>query len=185
MKKILLIDNDVELLNSIANLLTHNNYEVDKTYDAILGISKLLTNSYDLLITNLHLKKIPTKELIQAMYSHKVTIPVILITSKETLNNKLLNFEVVANEYLTLPFSSKELLTKISKTLEMNENNHEKEFENVKLGNFLISSNSAKRYLTTTEITILDKLLKDKDVSINELYGFVYAKEDLQTYIEP
>ena len=179
--KILVIENDISFLDSIKKLLTTNDYVVDATYDALVGVGYLLNREYDLAIIDMHLDKISFKEIFELIIKHKINIKVLAITKKELLNLSLLNYEIVANEYLTLPFYSQELLD-IIKSMDIDDIKYEgKDFS---LNPYYIKTNKTKKYLTKTECLILDYLLKGNNLVLKEYKSFAYKKNDLPIYID-
>lgn len=180
--KLLLIENDISLLESMKRLLVSKGYYVDSAYDALVGVGYLLNNDYDIAIIDMHLEKISFREIFELKIKHNININVIAITKKELLNTKLLNFEIVANEYLTLPFYSEELLNIIESIKlvdEININN-----DSFIFNPFYIKNDKGKKYLTLTECLILDYLLKGNNLLIKEYKSFVYKEKDLPIYID-
>ena len=182
MSKILIIENNIELLQSLERLLEKEGYEVDTTYDAILGLSYLVTKKYDLLILNLHLERITSKDIISSIKSRNINIPVIGLTSKEVINEKLLSFNNLLNEYLALPFYSDELLYKINKVLTLFNENKSFKFFDCDIEGFILKKGNDKEKVTGIEIEILDKL-KDKDICFNNLMDFDFKHNDIWAYI--
>ena len=98
------------------------------------------------------------------------------------MNLKLLNYEIVANEYLTLPFYSKELLD-ILDTMKKVDNINSAKYE-FNLLPYYIKNEKGKVYLTKTECLILDYLLNDNTLLLRNYHDFVFKEKDLPIYIE-
>ena len=170
--KLILIVNDIALLESIKRLLEANNH---------IGVGYLLNKQYDVAIIDMHLDKISFKEIFDLITKHKINIKVLAITKKELLNLKLLNYEIVANEYLTLPFYSKELLD-ILDTMNIDSVNYEG--NGFSLCPYYIKTDKGKRYLTKTECLVLDYLLNGNNLELRKYKDFVYKEKDLPIYVD-
>ena len=179
--QVLLVENDINLLNSIALVLEKEGMYIDKAFDAILASSYLLNRHYDLVILDMNLNRMAAKDLMNLSFTHHVDVPFIVLTKKKHLTQSLLNFSVVANEYLSLPFKSSHLLKLIERTINLHKRKDEAiTYQDFKLENFSMMSKSGKKYLTTTEFLILEKLIKGED-NLNEL---VQSVDDLWIYAD-
>ena len=118
-KKILLIDDEKDLTDSLAYTLEANNFEVIKAYDGQDGLKKAQAINPDLIILALMLPKLNGYKVCRMLkfddkYKH---IPIIFISARVQESDKKLGEAVKADVYMTKPFEPKELLDKIAELL--------------------------------------------------------------------
>ncbi|MFS4455487.1 response regulator [Maribacter sp. 2304DJ31-5] len=125
MKEILIIEDDPEILKLLEIHLTDLSYRPVKALDGALGLKLALENDYDLILLDLTLPTLDGVEICKRLRSEKNT-PVIMLTAKSEEIDRVLGLEIGADDYITKPFSIRELLARIkavmrrtsSKTLE-------------------------------------------------------------------
>ena len=118
--RILLVDDEVELSDSLAQLLTREGYEVDVAYEgeAALelmtgGNSTPATIPYDLLIFDWMLPKRSGLELCRLVRAAGNAIPILFLTAKDTLDDRVEGLDAGADDYLVKPFELRELLARV------------------------------------------------------------------------
>ena len=184
MKKILIVENNIELLQSLKRVLVANDYDVETTNDAVLGLSYALTKNYDLIIINLHLQRITAGEFINNLKRHNIDSLIIAMTSKEILSKKLLNYKVIANDYLILPFYTLQLLTKIKMVFDINDNHNVIDYKELKLDKFKLVGKEKCVVLTAKENKILELLFTHQQVDKKMILDYIYSEDDLWVYID-
>lgn len=118
-KKILLVDDEKDLVETLSFRLEGQNYEVTKAYDGKEGLDKARTLKPDLIILDLMLPKMDGYK-VCAMLKHDpryMKIPIILFTARAEESDKKLGEDVGADAYVTKPFESQVLLGKIKELL--------------------------------------------------------------------
>lgn len=110
--RILLIEDEEVLSNTIKNLLK-DNYEVDQAFDGIEGELYAKQDIYDAIILDLMLPEKSGYEVLAEIRKEKIMTPVIILTAKDGLNDKLKGFQKGADDYLTKPFEKEELKARI------------------------------------------------------------------------
>ena len=180
--RILIVENDSELLLSLKKVLETNKYEVDDTNDAILGLSYALTRKYDAILVDLHIQKISTKDFINNLYSHHVCTPIIAITKKEVLGKKLLNNDIAVNDYLVLPFYTNQLIKKIESVIELDKRCLNRDYEDLKIDGFNLIC-KGKTNLLSSEVMILDKLI-DSPNGVISLVDDYLSFEEVWIYVD-
>ena len=180
--RILIVENDSELLLSLKKVLETNKYEVDDTNDAILGLSYALTKKYDAILVDLHIQKISTKDFINNLYSHHVCTPIIAITKKEVLGKKLLNNDIAVNDYLVLPFYTNQLIKKIESVIELDKRCLNRDYEDLKIDGFNLIC-KGKTNLLSSEVMILDKLI-DSQNGVISLVDDYLSFEEVWIYVD-
>ncbi len=111
--KILLVEDELRLAEALVQILKKQNYQVDSTSDGIDGQALAESGIYDVIILD---RMLPGKEGVEILRYLRVigiATPVILLTAKDALTNKIEGLDAGADDYLTKPFSKDELLARI------------------------------------------------------------------------
>ncbi|MBI4227345.1 MAG: response regulator transcription factor [Candidatus Omnitrophica bacterium] len=111
--KILLVEDDKRVASSIARGLREERYVVDVSSDGEDALYLAQTGEYDLVILDLLLPKRSGLEILQALRADRMTVPVLVLTAKAELEDKVRGFESGADDYLTKPFRFQELLARV------------------------------------------------------------------------
>lgn len=162
MKKILIIEDDESIHNVIEELLKDNGYDTYNAYSGTEALLLLEKGGYDLILLDLMLPGLTGEEIIKTINN----IPIIVISAKISSDDKVNCLLSGANDYITKPFDSKELLARIEVQLRNNKNSgldnlKYKELELLNDNHTLLVNNN-KVSLTKTEYAILKQLLLNK-----------------------
>lgn len=98
---------------ALAAILKHNNYSVDTVYDGQEALEYLESEIYDLLILDIMMPKKDGITVLKELRKHNNQIPVIMLTAKSEIDDKILGLDCGADDYVTKPFVAKELLARI------------------------------------------------------------------------
>src|SRR5699024_2711033 len=116
-KKIFIVDDE----KSIVTLLTYNmekaGYETDVAYDGNDAITMAMTNQYDLIILDVMLLGVDGLEVCKKIKQNKVDTPILILTAKEDELEKILGLELGADDYITKPFSPREIVARVKAIL--------------------------------------------------------------------
>ncbi|MGO9951131.1 MAG: response regulator [Dissulfurispiraceae bacterium] len=114
MKNILVIDDEVDIGELVAYNLQKEGFRVDNAYDGEEGLKKIGSKRYELIFLDLMLPGIQGIELCKVVRSNPDTarIPIVMLTAKDEEIDKILGFEVGADDYITKPFSPRELVVR-------------------------------------------------------------------------
>ena len=121
--RILVIEDSVRLADTIAEALEKENYTADIANDGQTGFEYASTGIYDLVILDLMLPKMNSYEVLSALRRDGHTVPVLILSAKTELDDKLQGFSVGADDYVTKPFEIRELLMRIQ-AITRRSNNH-------------------------------------------------------------
>ena len=127
MNKILIIEDDKNIQRLLGLELRHKNYSVDSAYDGEQGIEIFSKNSYDVVLLDLMLPKKSGKEVCQELRKLGDT-PIIVITAKDSVLDKVELLDLGANDYICKPFAMEELLARIRVVTRNKENSNNKHF---------------------------------------------------------
>lgn len=112
MKKVLIIEDEQNLARFIELELKHENYDVDITYDGLSGLNKALQQNYDVILLDLMLPEMDGLEVCKRIRTQKDT-PVIMITAKGEIYDKVTGLDIGADDYIVKPFEIEELLARM------------------------------------------------------------------------
>jgi two-component system, OmpR family, copper resistance phosphate regulon response regulator CusR len=107
--KILLVEDDPKISSFIRIGLESNNYLVDIAYDSTIGEKLVLSRKYDVIILDVVIPGISGFELCKKIRNNSILTPVIMLTSLDSIEDKLTGFDCGADDYLAKPFSFQEL----------------------------------------------------------------------------
>ncbi len=111
--RLLLAEDETSLSKAIVTILRRSNYTVDVACDGVEALEFLEMNSYDGVILDVMMPRMDGISVLQEIRKAGNQVPVILLTAKAEVDDKVLGLDSGANDYLTKPFASKELLARI------------------------------------------------------------------------
>ena len=170
--KILLAEDNERLRENITEILTESGYIVDVVEDGVYALSRLQNGSYDVALLDIMMPRKSGTEVCTEAREQNILTPIIIITAKGTLENKIEGLDSGANDYLVKPFEMEELLARIrahTRIIPTRSTNA----EILSCGDITISSSAhTAQYgkydlkLTTKEFLILEYLLQSKGRTI-------------------
>ena len=201
--KILIVEDDKDISKAIVKVLKLENYQVETVYDGMMALDYLDYEEYDGVILDIMMPKLDGVSVVKEMRKRGDKTPVIMLTAKSEVSDKVTGLDAGADDYLTKPFSMKELLARVRaitrrknseivtfsfEDLILNNQNYELSYKgkNVRL--------SSKEYqvmellinhpnkLISTE-TLMDKIWGyDSEAEINVVWVYISAlRKKLQT----
>ena len=120
--KILLAEDEKELSNALVMLLSHNNYVVDAVYDGEDALSYAQEIDYDIIILDIMMPKLNGYQVLSKLREKNCKAPILMLTAKSHVDDKVTGLELGADDYLTKPFEMKELLARIKALLRRPQN---------------------------------------------------------------
>lgn len=183
--KILLVEDDQKISSFVVIGLESNDCIVDVAYDSTIGEKLALTRKYDVIILDVVIPGITGFELCKKIRSNNILTPVIMLTSLDSVEDKLTGFDCGADDYLIKPFSFQELLARIKA---LNRRKREEIISPVlKIADLELDSisrrvkrNNKEINLTATEYKILELLLSNKGkvferiLIAEKIWGFAF-----------
>ena len=112
MEKLLIIDDDIELVSLLAEFLSLENFDVETACDGEEGLQKTLDGNYELILLDVMMPRMNGFEMLKLL-RQKSDIPVLMLTAKGEDINKVSGLELGADDYLAKPFSERELIARI------------------------------------------------------------------------
>ena len=116
MPKILIVEDEEKLARFVELELSHEGYEVDKAFDGRDGLAKLETGGYDLALLDIMLPGLNGLEVLRRA-RRTVDTPVIMLTARDSVMDKVTGLDTGAEDYMTKPFEIEELLARIRAAL--------------------------------------------------------------------
>ena len=181
--KILIIEDEYNLADVIKARLLQENYKVNIITDGQKGLNEALTTTYDLIVLDIMLPNLNGFAILKELRNLKIDTKIILLTAKNTIDDKLEGFNTGADDYLTKPFHIEELIARINVLLKRNGPN----YQFLTLGNIKLNTNDLKltNQETNHSIDIIgkefqllkmllenQKLILSKETIFNKIWGF-------------
>lgn len=113
MKQILVIEDDQSIALGLSVILKEDDYQVCTESDGKLGFENALKNKYDIIVLDIMLPNMNGFDICKRLREHKVSTPILFLSSKKEEFDKIVGFENGADDYMTKPFSIMELRLRI------------------------------------------------------------------------
>jgi DNA-binding response OmpR family regulator len=117
MKKILIVEDELNMVNGLKDNLEFEGYEVDTAMEGSSGLHKIQQNRYDLILLDVMLPEVSGFDICKTVRKEGINTPIILLTAKGEEIDKVVGLELGADDYITKPFSLRELLARIKAIL--------------------------------------------------------------------
>ena len=192
MKKILIIDDEIHIVELLRFNLENNGYKVDYSYDGFDGYLKTKEFQPDLILLDWMLPNISGIDLLKKIRSDETLeqIPVIMLTAKNMEEDKLEGLEDGADDYITKPFSVKEVLARITSVLRRYKYTSNEKIEvlkaddiQVNVNKHIVTKNGTEIELTLKEFQILKLLIENRGnvltrtFLLDKIWGYDYYGE--------
>ncbi len=183
--KLLLVEDDIEISEMLTNFLNSESIETDTAFDGESACTKFFQTSYDLVLLDLMIPKLSGIEVMKII-REKSTVPIIIISAKDTELDKSLGLELGADDYVTKPFSMTEVLARIKANIRRStQYNKVNSLEcpniyhigmlTMNLDNYTIEKNGHNIELTAKEFEILKLFITNPNR--------VYTKEQIYSLV--
>lgn len=188
--KILLADDVEELADAVGAMLENNNYDVDIFYNGKEAFDKVKEDIYDCIILDVMMPIMNGFEVVKKIRKLNIKTPIILLTAKSMVDDKVEGLDAGANDYITKPFEKKELLARIRALTRIEEDYKEK----YEIGNLIfnkessqISKDKTSLNLSKQECEIIEYFIKnpERKISGDELKQRIWTNEQNSDNIVP
>jgi DNA-binding response OmpR family regulator len=177
-EKILVVEDESKIARFLELELKHEGYQVELAYDGRDGLEKALKGDVDLVILDLMLPLLSGIEVLRRIRKN-TDLPVIMLTAKDDVSDKVMGLDSGADDYVTKPFAIEELLARIRVALKRKQNTAKKaEEEILRAGDLLVNKTSHKVLFNGEEIP-LSKKEYDLLAYMMENKGIVLTREKL------
>ena len=111
--KLLVVEDEIQLADALSEILKRNMYSVDTVYDGIEGLDNAMTDVYDCIILDIMLPGMNGIDVLKNLRAEKISTPVLLLTARSEIDDKINGLDCGADDYLTKPFVTGELLARV------------------------------------------------------------------------
>jgi DNA-binding response OmpR family regulator len=182
--KILVIEDDQAILTALESNLRSEGYQVETATDGVTGLERSRDPSQDLILLDLLLPKLPGEEICRRLRHDGITTPILVLTAKDEEHQRIAGFELGADDYVSKPFSMREVLVRIQAILKRAAGQKHLlahyQFGGVSLDFVKMEARRGSQPfpLTTRELLILRLMVSNKGVVIsrerllNEIWGY-------------
>lgn len=168
--RILLAEDERSMSRALTAILTKNNYSVDAVYDGQDALDYIKSGDYDMAILDVMMPKLDGFEVLRQIRAEGIRMPVMMLTAKSQVDDKVEGLDLGANDYLTKPFDSKELLARLRAMTRVTANTADNElrFGNITLnrGSYELSSPSGSVKLSSREYQMMEYLMANPGMLI-------------------
>lgn len=169
--KILIIEDDLKIINFLKKGLEEECYTVDSSTNGDEGLYLASVNEYDLILLDIMLPIKDGMQVCKTLRASNNQTPIIMLTAKDSIEDKIKGLDIGANDYLAKPFSFAELLARIRVQLRTQNNTQTKisiaDLE-LDLLNKTATRSNENIVLTAKEFALLEYLIKNKDRVLSE-----------------
>lgn len=137
-QKILIVDDEESIVTLLQYNIERAGFETSVAYSGTESYQKALTESYDLIVLDLMLPGMEGTEVCKRLRQEKVDTPILMLTAKDDEFDKVLGLELGADDYLTKPFSPKEVVARIKAILRRARKQPEVESSHITVGDLVI-----------------------------------------------
>ena len=181
--KILIIEDEYSLADAIAETLKKENFDVTIITDGIEGEDEALTNIYDLILLDVMLPSKNGFQILRNLRQEKIEAPIIMLTAKSEIYDKLNGLENGVDDYITKPFHMRELVARVKVVFKRKANVEDEnilEFKDLKLdlrtGKMISNNNEIAingKELELLEVLLLNKnQITDREQLVNKIWGY-------------
>jgi len=165
--RLLICEDEEDILNGLAKGLRKLNYYVDTAMDGEEALSLYFESEYDLIILDLNMPKLDGLEVLKTIREDNAESKVIILSARDTLNDKVLGLDLGANDYLVKPFSFEELLARI-RVMTREKHNLSENILNIadlclNLSSHTVTRDGKEISLTSKEYQLLEYLMYNKE----------------------
>lgn len=193
--RILIVEDEPRLADTLSRLLQRAGYGTELRHDGLAGLDEALSGIYDLLVLDVMLPKLDGLTLLKTLRTQGSTLPVLMLTAKSELSDRVAGLDSGADYYLTKPFEPEELLACV-RALLRRETGHSDDglhWEDITLEQSTVSLRCGERSVTLSrkEFDLMALLLQNgqqvitKEQILLKVWGYDSAAEDnsVEVYI--
>lgn len=186
MAKILIVDDEQNMRTGLKDNFEYEGYDVETANDGEEGLKKILDNNYNLIILDVMMPKMSGFDVCKNARKNGISTPIILLTAKGEEIDKVVGLEIGADDYVTKPFSLRELLARVKAVLRRSDNLvMNNEAREIKIGKLTVDFGSYKStykdrfvQMSHKEFEVLHYLWKHRNSTVSrddlltEIWGY-------------
>lgn len=182
--KILLVEDEKRMSEALSEILKQEKYDVDVCYDGISGIDSAISGIYDIVVLDIMLPKMNGFDIAREIRKRKIKVPILMLTAKNNIDDKVKGLDSGADDYLTKPFEIKELLARLRALQRRNNISNIDESGNLVIEDLILNQNNS---MLSSTISNLEVRLSEKEFYIIEYfmsnYGQILTREQVTVKI--
>ena len=163
--KILLVEDSTQLNKALSTILKRNSYVVDSAFDGEEALIFINEYTYDVIILDIMMPKINGLEVLKIIREKKIDTPVLMLTAKSTIEDKITGLDSGADDYLAKPFNTDELLARIRALLRRKPDY--KKSEVISFSDLSLDINTATLSCGDKQVVLMNKELQIMALLIN------------------
>lgn len=181
--RVLLVEDEIGISKPLCKMLEKNNIMTDAVYDGVSALIQAEKNIYDVIILDIMLPEMNGLEVLKKVRDKNILTPILLLTAKDSIDDKILGLETGADDYLTKPFSTMELIARVKALARRRADVFSQDV--LSFGDLTLNTNNAVATingtdinLTAKEMNILEILMRNagnvisKDFLLDSVWGF-------------
>jgi two-component system copper resistance phosphate regulon response regulator CusR len=172
-ERILVVEDEAKIANLLKRGLAEEGYDVELAADGAEGLSLALGRSYDLLVLDIGLPELDGMEVCRQLRARGRLTPVIFLTARDSVHDKVLGLDLGADDYLTKPFAFEELLARIRSLLRKAQ---QKADTRLRVGDLVLDTKTRKVEragtsidLSTKEFSLLQYLMENRGTVLSRM----------------
>ena len=189
MTRILLVEDEEKLARFVELELRHEGYQVDKAFDGRDGLEKAESGNYELILLDIMLPGLNGLEVLRRLRKEENPVPVIMLTARDAVMDKVTGLDMGADDYITKPFSIEELLARIRAALRKQSAQKKEESVmtcadlTVDVSRHRVTRGGKEIELTSREFSLLQHFMENKtlvlsrDQLLEKVWGYEYLGE--------
>ncbi|MDP4095525.1 response regulator transcription factor [Paenibacillus sp. P96] len=196
--KVLIIDDDEKIVSMLRRGLAFEGYEVTTAANGAEGLNQMLADEPDLVVLDVMMPQVDGFEVCRRLRAAGSTVPVLMLTAKDEVENRVKGLDTGADDYLVKPFALEELLARVRALLRRKSEHQEGGgqklvFEDLKLDNDSreVVRGGQRLELTAKEFELLNLFMQNpkrvlsRDLIMDKIWGYDYSGESnvLEVYI--
>jgi DNA-binding response OmpR family regulator len=182
--KILIVEDDNNLRSLLKKFFEKNGYIVEEADEGEKGLEEIFVNEYDCVLLDLNLPNLDGVEIARRVREKGIEVPLVMLTARSQLYNKLEGFDMGADDYITKPFDMNEVLARVKAVVRRFSKNKESRlsFNDMYLdveSNRLFNNEGFEILLSNKETGILEYMIRNKGkiISAEEFLEHVWDRE--------
>ena len=193
--KILVVEDEKKIMSFLKKGLQSEGHAVDSAFDGVEGVYKAVETTYDLIILDIRLPELDGISVCRQVRAKGISTPIIMLTARDTVEDRILGLDSGADDYLTKPFSFSELLARVRAIQRRQTGNFSSQLQ---IGDLILNSETLQVTragkeikLSATEFKLLKFLMEhshkvvSKPLILESVWGFDFSPESniVEVYI--
>lgn len=174
--RILIVEDEKHLANALVKLLEGQQYAVDAVYDGKTGLEYAQSGHYDALVLDVMLPGLNGFQIASTLRQEGSDIPILMLTARDKVMDKVQGLDSGADDYLTKPFTTEELLARMRALLRRQGT---VQLDEVTFGDIVLSINTSTLSCKDKQVRLSRKELDVMHILMSLPSGYIISKEDL------